>query len=101
MPRRGGIRSGGSGQDELTGCVTIVDCPTYQIPQHRLSLPLVEQPRCGSMQDALRFGVEEEIDSWIDVDAYDAGCGLLGRRCLAAPFRPFDEYGSASAQSCL
>ena len=87
-------RDGGTRQQELPGLATVVDRTADVVPDPRLDLPLVDQPRRRSVEHELRVELDRSASVRVDVEPHVAGGDLERRRCLATGLRPLDDHSA-------
>ena len=96
----GGVvgRNGGSGKDELTRQAPIIHCPTHMIPDRRLQLPFVDQPRHATDQDPGRLEAGQAPRYIVNIQPRFTRGDLPRRGGLPAGPWALDNHRSSSLQ---
>ena len=92
-------RHRGSGEDELTREAAIIHGPPDMIPDRRLELPLVDQPRHPAREDTPGLEAGQAQRHTVDIEPHLTGGDLLRRGGLAASPRALDHDRSGGLQA--
>ena len=94
MPRDLVSGNGRPCQDELTRFSSVVDGPSYMIPDGGFYLPLVDQTRDGALKDQRGIHPYSIPCVAIHVEQHLTCCNLSRGRSFSASFGTFDHDSS-------